>query len=249
MNPATRPQTMLCKKYSEQHVYLEKVVSMLCGLEAKVREYEEKKIVLLSQWQFKVLKKTMQQGPRTILWVVDPEGNRGKSFLATFMSAVYGFSYLDGLIPSRDMAALMPHDTEGIVYDVSRAAVKNFHYAAAESLKNGLIVSGKYRGKTVNLKSTRTVVFSNSYPETGMMSMDRWEIVTLGMGDFADLDPTPLIDASRIFPYKIPVPVPDLSENFDIRQFLELRVGNGDDLESAEENPPNLPRMNDRGNY
>jgi len=168
--------------------------------------------------------------------VVDPPGNHGKTFLARYLNVLYGFQYLDGTISTRDLGSLVLTDSKGFVFDVSRAAANSFDYSSVESLKNGILVSGKYRGSCKTFVSTRILVFSNDYPHQGMLSMDRWQIVRLGEGEYRDMAATPIVSPSVCYPFVVPPPLPDLSCNFDTRSYLVNRLRDEFDGEIQGEN-------------
>ena len=53
------------------------------------------------------------------------------------------------------------------------------HLKTIESIKNGLVFSGKYEGAQLIFNRPHVICFSNSLPDTTMMSADRWKIVNI----------------------------------------------------------------------
>ena len=50
-------------------------------------------------------------------------------------------------------------------------------YGLLENIKDGYLISSKYRSIPLKIKIPNTVVvFSNSYPEQSQLSVDRWKI-------------------------------------------------------------------------
>ena len=50
-------------------------------------------------------------------------------------------------------------------------------YGLLENLKDGNLISSKYKSKVLKIKTPNTViVFSNSYPNMDQLSADRWKI-------------------------------------------------------------------------
>ena len=50
-------------------------------------------------------------------------------------------------------------------------------YGILENIKDGHLVSAKYRSKPLKIKTPNSVmVFSNSFPSTYQLSEDRWKI-------------------------------------------------------------------------
>ena len=98
--------------------------------------------------------------------------------------------------------------------------VKNFH-TTLESMKNGYIVSGKYEGRIRSFKPCPVCVLANFLPDYTKLSMDRWEVVELGAGNYATADTIPLHNAETIKSFVPPKPLPDLERNIDILHLFE----------------------------
>lgn len=92
-------------------------------------------------------------------------------------------------------------------------------------IKNGLLVSGKYRGQVKCLGSPKVAVFSNTYPDMINLSRDRWQVVWLGEGEYGDLRKNAIISPGEIYPFATPPPMPDLSEDFNLVDFLTQHQG------------------------
>lgn len=165
-----------------------------------------------------------RQDTRKVLWVSDHAGNNGKSFLANYLNILYGFLLLDGTMTIRDVALLVGKQTKGICMDVSRDSVREFSYAAVESFKNGYISSGKYSGRTCRFTPFPVVVFANQQPDFEKLSRDRWSVVALGEGNMQNLDKVPIVDPAQQFAFVAPPSPPDLSENFNVREFITERL-------------------------
>ena len=233
-------QIKVSKEYAERHSYYDKIVSKLIHRKEQPEKFATWKTKLLYEWQYQMLQKIMSQNNRRILWVVDKSGNNGKTFLCSYLNCLYNFEYLDGLISSRDIGCLLTSSAKGIAFDVARASLSAFDYGALESLKNGHIVSGKYRGCHRRFNDMKIVVFANNYPNNAMLSEDRWDIVVLGEVPFANLDRSAVVNPSIRFPFIKPHAMPELQESFDMRDFLESRLKTGnaftDDIVPETEN-------------
>ena len=221
-------QVKTSKEYSEKPAFYDRITLAIQDLRDRHRLFNQWKSASLRKWQFDILQSLMRQNDRKILWVVDKIGNRGKTFLCMYLNILYNFQYLDGTINCRDLAGLLDRNVMGVVFDVCRAAHQQFDYCALESLKNGIILSGKYRGKCMRFSSMKVAVFSNSFPSNSNLSEDRWTIVTLDENTASSNLST--ISPSNAFPFSHPPALPDLSENFDLRTFLEARVCQDEDL-------------------
>ncbi len=63
-----------------------------------------------------------------------------------------------------------------IIIDIPRSAFNNMSYSAIESIKNGLVSSGKYEGGQYTFKSPHVYIFANSKPDENKFSDDRWRV-------------------------------------------------------------------------
>jgi len=123
--------------------------------------------------------------PRKIHWRWDPDGNMGKSWMATYVSVLRNGLILE---PGKktDLAYIFSKKTTGIViFDLNRTTApdpESKHspmdvvYSLMESLKNGYLVSTKYDSSTIHFPCPHIVVFANWEPDTSKMSQDRWDI-------------------------------------------------------------------------
>ena len=111
------------------------------------------------------------------------KGNEGKSFLQKCIRGTFGpqrvvkteISY-----KKEDLSYLLSLQsltcTDIFLFNLSRAE-KDFDYGILENLKDGYVVSTKYRSAELKIKVPNVVVvFSNSYPITSRLSSDRWRI-------------------------------------------------------------------------
>lgn len=143
------------------------------------RRYKQFSTALLSRWQMSVVRQAFTQTDRSILWVYDERGARGKTFLGHFLQAMYGFDLLDGITKATDVCWLLCESVKGIVFDVTRSSKDHFCYNTLESVKNGYIMSGKYKGYKRMFKPVPVIVFANFEPDYTRLSADRWNVVCL----------------------------------------------------------------------
>ncbi len=138
---------------------------------------EEMVATELKPWQTKAVAKLMNQDNRTILWVVDPKGNTGKSYLSRWLTAIHGaFVITSG--KTADIAYAYNYE-EIVVFDFSRQKEDFVNYSVIEDFKNGRIFSPKYESETIQFKSAKVIIFSNWEPDQSMLSEDRWELMRL----------------------------------------------------------------------
>lgn len=178
----------------------------------------------------------MQQTPRQILWVVDVDGDSGKTFLAQFFHVLYKFLLLDGTMKMTDVGILFKKSYKGVCMDIPRASVDFFNYEVAEAFKNGYLSTGKYSGKTVMFPSLPVIVFSNSYPDYTRLSRDRWQVLTLGEGVLSNVGKTSILSPVPEFPFVNPPQPPDLSENINLRDLICQKMMEYCETDHASEN-------------
>lgn len=215
------PLVKCSKEYMSKRKDYDSAVKMLQHIKRQHANFDKYKNCKLSNWQFEVFKLLMSQDGRQVLWVVDITGNRGKSWFCFYMMAMYSYFICDGSIDIRDLCFTLPDDFNGILFDVCRNMEKTFNYNSLESVKNGYLVSGKYEGKIKQFNSVPTAVLSNFFPDLSKLSLDRWQIVELGEGDYLDANTVGKYKTQLIRPYVPPPIMPDLEKDLNILQFLQ----------------------------
>jgi len=151
----------------------------------KPKQPEEYDIVFL-EWQ-KYLEDELDIPPddRRIIWYVDTIGHTGKSYYCRYRALARGDVVLTSF-ESRDVATLLKNAlSDGswsrnvVIGDIPRSGYgcnKREFYHTIEKIKDGFITASKYQSSTVTFKSPHVVIFSNSLPDIGMMSRDRWDV-------------------------------------------------------------------------
>lgn len=117
---------------------------------------------------------------RTIVWVTDVQGGKGKTRLATHLIRNYGALQLSGQI--KDMAyAYSKTKSPVVVFDITRAAqdCTTHLYSMMEMLKSGRLFSTKYRSRQVMFKPPHVVIFSNQTWDRANLSVDRVKEIIL----------------------------------------------------------------------
>lgn len=160
--------------------------------------------VQLRHWQQALLDE-LETTPndRKIIWYVDEDGGKGKTFMSRYLVANHGAVVLGG--HSKDMFYAYANQNI-VVYDLSRATcseeglVYGFDYEAMESIKDGLYFNTKYEsGMRYRKEPAHVVVFANGYPIMDKLSLDRWDIRTIPLG-------TRSVSGAVITPDAVPVP-------------------------------------------
>ncbi|WAR27257.1 MREP-like protein [Mya arenaria] len=101
----------------------------------------------------------------------------GKTTLAKYLKCVKGAAvFMNG--KSADIAHA--YNCEKIVvFDFARCMQEFVNYSIIEAIKNGLIFSPKYEGKSLQFKEPAVIVFANDVPCLKQLSEDRWNLMTI----------------------------------------------------------------------
>ncbi len=134
-------------------------------------------------WQKKYIEliKT-KQDDRTINWYYEKKGGMGKSALTRHMILKHNALAISG--NKRDIKYAITEwnktkDVTTVIIDIARSQYSNISYGAIEEIKNGFFFNGKYESCMVQFNPPHVIVFANSEPDYSMMSMDRWNIISL----------------------------------------------------------------------
>lgn len=136
------------------------------------------------KWQQDILNliKT-EPDDRTIHWYYETKGNVGKSFLAKFIAMNYNTIIAEGKKNDifNQVKGMLDDEKEPkiIILDICRHNEEFTNYGVLESLKNGMMYSGKYEGGQCIFDDVHVIVFSNHLPQEDKMSKDRWHIVEI----------------------------------------------------------------------
>lgn len=140
-----------------------------------------REIETLFPWQQEIVDNLNIWNTRTINCVVDFKGNIGKSILVGWIRA-YGLGR--ALPPVNDYKDLMRMvcdmpTAQSYMIDMPKALKKdklNGFYTAIESIKGGFAFDDRYTYKEKIFDCPNIWVFTNSYPETDLLSKDRWKL-------------------------------------------------------------------------
>lgn len=143
-----------------------------------IRAVEEAKVirenfVARDGWQSELVQTLSEVADnRTINWIYDSTGNKGKSYFAkNYPGRTY---YVTG---GKACDIFYGYEYEPVVFfDLARMKQEYVQYDVMEAFKNGQFYSTKYESKLVKFNVPHVVVFANFYPATQMLSADRWNI-------------------------------------------------------------------------
>lgn len=144
-----------------------------------------KTITTLYPWQ-RALEILLEDEPddRTITWIWNEKGNIGKSAFCKYMAVNHKATILTNGKTS-DIAYLIPDNPKVVIFDLPRSSEdgyqnnNKFNYTAIEKIKDGMLMSSKYKSKMKMFNPPHVIVFANWPPDTTALSEDRWDIVNL----------------------------------------------------------------------
>lgn len=136
----------------------------------------------LRPWQ-QDLKSRLEEPPdrRKIIFVVDEQGNSGKSWFAHSYARQVGDS-VQVLLPGRkvDMAYALKPGLRVLFLDAPRSKQGEFiQYDFLEDLKNGYVFSTKYESRIKTYEPLHVVVNMNEPPDRTKLSEDRFVVINI----------------------------------------------------------------------
>ena len=138
----------------------------------------------MAPWQREIHERVMGQSTfRDILWVWEPIGNTGKTYLAKFLHYFHGAILTGGRGADMKHAIarwkqITGHYPVTIIIDLARSDLINDEgFRAIQQMKNALFFSGKYdSGMVAAVNPPHIVIFANVPPTKERMSLDRWDV-------------------------------------------------------------------------
>jgi hypothetical protein len=133
-------------------------------------------------WQQELVERVEQPAhPREIDWVVDPEGNSGKTWIAKYMMSKHPNKAQVLRIGKRDDLACAIDETKSIfIFDIPRSQMEFFQYSVVESLKDQMVFSPKYGSRTKILSTVpHVIVLSNEPPDQDKLTYDRFNFINI----------------------------------------------------------------------
>ena len=135
----------------------------------------------LHDWQ-KKLKTDLDAEPddRKIVFVVDTEGNKGKTWFAHWYTSQSENCQVIQPGKKADMAYVLEVSVRVLFIDAPRSKQGEYvQYDFLEDVKNGYVFSTKYESKVKQLQKCHVVVLMNEMPDMSKLSADRYEIIDL----------------------------------------------------------------------
>lgn len=131
-------------------------------------------------WQHALAEKLNEEADdRKIVFVVDEQGNSGKSWFCRWWYTSHSEStQLMGVGKRDDLAYAVQSDKQYFFFDIPRTQLEYFQYSILEQLKNRIVFSPKYTSRVKVLDQTpHVVVFTNEEPDRNQLTNDRWDVM------------------------------------------------------------------------
>lgn len=140
----------------------------------------------LYPWQKKIYDMVCEEpDDRTIMWIHEPDGNKGKSALIKYIAHKKNALVKCGKGNDAKNSILEWHNRKGtypeiILIDLPRSYNSDhLNYPCIEEIKNGCFYSGKYEGGMCLFNSPHVVIMSNEEPDYEQLSKDRWKVIDI----------------------------------------------------------------------
>lgn len=117
--------------------------------------------------------------PRFVYFVVDKDGNSGKSWFCSYVEKNICGSQVMKCGKRDDMAFELFDNPTVILVDVSRSSSEFLSYQFLEDIKDGRVFSPKYESYTKRFNSPHLIVMMNSEPDATKLSTDRYIIINI----------------------------------------------------------------------
>lgn len=130
-------------------------------------------------WQAELEQELLEDADdRSVMFYVDEEGNKGKSWFIRYMVSKYPDT-VKVMAPGKlaDMAQEVDPNKHIYLFNVARGQMEYMQYAILEALKDRMVKNTKYRGgDRFFRKKVHVVVMCNEEPDRSKMSFDRYDM-------------------------------------------------------------------------
>lgn len=172
-NGATKEHIM--ERYPDVYIRSKSNIdAMIMDEKKKIHEFDDFKPYA---WQNNLIYELNQKPHnRKIIWYIDSIGNTGKTFLCKYL--VYKNTD-DAIYFTNGKSNDITHSYNGqtiVLFDFTRSIEGHINYSIIETLKNGIMFSGKYNSRQKIFSIPHVVCFSNFNPDPSTLSADRWDI-------------------------------------------------------------------------
>lgn len=135
----------------------------------------------LRPWQQRIVELVnLAPDDRRIIFVVDPDGKKGKSWLTRYWYSNRTDMQRLSIGKRDDLAFAIDTTKKLFVFDVPRGQLQYLQHSVLEQLKDQMIFSPKYESQSKILPTkVHVVVFTNEEPDRTLMTPDRYQVILL----------------------------------------------------------------------
>ncbi|AIF71501.1 replication-associated protein [McMurdo Ice Shelf pond-associated circular DNA virus-1] len=132
----------------------------------------------LRAWQQRVVELIdAPPDPRKVYFIVDRQGNAGKTSLAKLLHRTHEAVQIIRSGKVADMAYLYKITTKILILDVPRSKSELLQYSFIEMVKDGLLMSTKYESVMKTFDPPHILVMMNADPDHTALSTDRYHYI------------------------------------------------------------------------
>lgn len=136
-----------------------------------------------NEWQTELHRKLTQDeaDDRTVDFYIDEEGGKGKTWFCRYMMTEYPDDVqILGVGKKEDIAHMLDENKSIFLFNVARTQMEFLSYPLLESLKDRMVLSGKYNSRMKTwTKKVHVVVLGNEMPNMDKMTADRYNIIEI----------------------------------------------------------------------
>lgn len=135
---------------------------------------------VLNDWQ-QDLNQILNRVPdrRTVYFVVDYEGGKGKTWFAQYYCELHDNAIILEPGKKADMAYALPDICRTLFINCTREQVEFLNYSFLESCKDGMVFSTKYESRVKRYNAMHVVVMMNQDPDMNKLSADRYKVIRI----------------------------------------------------------------------
>ena len=147
---------------------------MVCKEHMEAMDALQYNDVRLYPWQRVALTMLKHQNDRQISWIIDEEGNTGKTFICKYLRDNRNTIVLEG---GRTCDLAHAYNCEPVVCFNFGRDYAEVNYKFMANLKDGYLFSSKYDSNVKRFKPPKIIAVSNFRPDHKKISVDRWEMI------------------------------------------------------------------------
>lgn len=114
---------------------------------------------------------------RTVVFIVDRKGGAGKTWFAKYYCRLHNNAQVIEMGKKSDMAHALRTDIRVLFVNCTRSHNEFMNYGFLESVKDGIVFSGKYESRMKTLGPCHVVVLMNEDPDRTKLSEDRYDVL------------------------------------------------------------------------